>query len=356
MIIKCVSDLFEINTNSMIVELATHRDKQKTENVIKSLKGQITALEILTNLSSDDAYEDAYALESDEDIEDDNSDGMDAEAEVDMSAELKPLIDQIVNNNLISKILEMTRDIEADVRNKLLENESGKQIYDLQEKLLIDSYLCLSNITEIMNIAQLGGGENVKNIWLQLCSRLCSTTDNTDLADGLSCVVRSFTCHVCKAEAGVSLDNVGIDDLEMLVKVYSSYSSEEAANIRTNIVNILGNFGCVATRNISDQSCAVVITKLATWILEIVVNDTCLRVALEGLDKFIDVFGADETDKIFAEQKLTPKLKHILSTIKARISKEKKMMSAEDVAVANTVKLNLQRFVNYKEKRVKNLM
>ena len=161
---------------------------------------------------------------------------------------------------------------------------------------------------------------------------------------------------MCQPEAGVSLANVGIDDLELLVKVYSNYSSEEAANIRTNIVNILGNFGCVATRNTSDQSCVTVITKLATWLLEIVVNDTCLRVALEGLDKFIDVFGADETDKIYAEQKLTSKLNHILNIMKSRISKEKKTMSPEDVAVANTVKLNLQRFVNYKDKRVKNLM
>jgi len=122
---------------------------------------------------------------------------------------------------------------------------------------------------------------------------------------------------------------------------------------RTNIVNILGKFACVAVRNIREQACQDVISKMSSWILDVVIMDGCLRVAVEGLDQFMDVFGADETDTLYANLKLSAKLKHLVPSLKSRISKEKKKLPAEDIAVANTVKLNLQRFISYKDNRLK---
>ena len=117
-------------------------------------------------------------------------------------------------------------------------------------------------------------------------------------------------------------------------------------------MNVLGNLGCVAARNITNPTCSLIVSKLSTWILEVVVQDASLRVALEGLDKFIDIYGGDETDKIFRELNILTKLHHILPQIKSRITKDKKKLG-EDIAVANTVKLNLQRFIKYKEKRMR---
>ena len=118
------------------------------------------------------------------------------------------------------------------------------------------------------------------------------------------------------------------------------------------MVNVLGNLGCVAARNIADSTCSLIVSKLSSWLLDVVVQDASLRVALEGLDKFIDMYGGDETDKIFAELNILTKLHHILPQIKSRITKDKKKLG-EDIAVANTVKLNLQRFIKYKEKRMR---
>ena len=156
-----------------------------------------------------------------------------------------------------------------------------------------------------------------------------------------------------RPEAGVSLDNVGIDDLNQLVNVYSNYCAENAANIRTNIVNILGSFGMVAASKITDPSCKLVITTLSSWIVDTVVTDSCLRVSLEGLDRLFDVFSEDDSDTLFLELNMLAKLKHLQPILKNRIKKERKSLQDEDIAVANTVKLNLQRFVTYKEKRLK---
>ena len=117
-------------------------------------------------------------------------------------------------------------------------------------------------------------------------------------------------------------------------------------------MNVLGNLGCVAARNITDSTCTLIVSKLSSWILEVVVQDASLRVALEGLDKFIDIYGGDETDKIFGELNILTKLHRILPLIKSRITKDKKKLG-DDIAVANTVKLNFQRFIKYKEKRMR---
>ena len=53
----------------------------------------------------------------------------------------------------------------------------------------------------------------------------------------------------------------------------------------------------------------------------------------------MDVFGADETDTLYANLTLSAKLKHLVPSLKSRISKEKKKLPAEDIAVANTVKI-----------------
>jgi len=351
-ILQCISEVLQHDVVNLLNDCKGSLDKQKSEHMNQILKAQITALEIVTNLcSSDEVFDDES--EGDEDVEDVDSEEMDDGNDVDIGSDLKQFIDQIVSINLVQKLFEKTTDVSNEVKDVLLASESGKQIILLLEKLLIDSYLCLSNITELMNISQLGGGENVKNIWLQLCTKLCNKPENLELADGISGAVRSLTGHATKEGSGISLDNIGTNELEQLVTVYNNYSAEESSDTRTNIVNILGKFACVAVRNIREQACQDVISKMSSWILDVVIMDGCLRVAVEGIDQFMDVFGADETDTLYANLKLSAKLKHLVPSLKSRISKEKKKLPAEDIAVANTVKLNLQRFISYKDNRLK---
>ena len=96
----------------------------------------------------------------------------------------------------------------------------------------MDCYLCLSNMTDLMTISQLGGGETVKTVWLGLCSSVCSTSTSTQLLESLSCAVRSLTSQLCREDSGVSLDTVTITDLEQLVAVYSNNVNVESNNTR----------------------------------------------------------------------------------------------------------------------------
>ena len=350
LILECVSTSLDVNTLDLLLQL-DKKDKQKVEALEDSMKAQITALEILTNLSSSE--EECNSEDSDGEMEDNFINDMEGEGRIDIGNDHEIFTNCVTKFNILPKLADRASQLATDAKIVFKESESGQFLLGLHEQLVIDSYLCLSNITEIMTVAQLGGGEAVKTVWLELASKLCAKPEGTDLVDAVSSAVRSLTSQVVRPEAGVSLDNVGIEDLEQLVSVYTNYNTEEAANIRTNIVNILGSFGLVAARNITEPTCRLVITKLSSWILDTVVSDPCLRVSMEGFDRIFDVFSEDDTDSLFSELNLLTKLKHLQPILKSRIKKERTSLQDEDRAVASTIKLNLQRFVVYKEERLK---
>jgi len=348
-IMECVSPCLDVNTLDLLSQLDKN-DKQKVEALADSLNAQITALEILTNLSSFEEVEGYNSEDSDAEIDDNFTNEMEEEGNFDMGRDHEAFIKCVIKFNILVKLVDRASQLTTEAKIVIKESKSGQFLLGLHEKLVTDSYLCLSNVTEIMTVDQLGGGEAVKTVWLDLASKLCAKPEDTDLVDALSSAVRSLTSQVVRPEAGVSLENVGTNDLEQLVSVYSLYNTEKAANIRTNIVNILGGFGMVAARNITDPACKLVITKLTSWILETVVSDACLRVSVEGFDRIFDVFSEDDSDGLFAELNLLTKLKHLQPILQKRIKKESKSLQHEDRAVTSTIKLNLQRFVAYKEK------
>ena len=347
----CVSPCLDVNTLDLLSQLDKN-DKHKVDALADSLNAQITALEILTNLSGFDEVEGYNSEDSDGEMD---VNEIEEEGTFDMGSDHEAFIKCVIKFNILAKLVDRASQLSTDAKIVFKESKSGQFLLGLHEKLVTDSYLCLSNITEIMTVDQLGGGQAVKTVWLDLASKLCAKPEDTTLVDALSSAVRSLTSQVVRPEAGVSLDNVGTDDLEQLVSVYSVYNTEKAANIRTNIVNILGGFGMVAARNITDPACKLVITKLSSWILETVISDPCLRVSVEGFDRIFDVFSEDDSDSLFEELNLLTKLKHLQPVLQKRIKKESKSLQHEDRAVTSTIKLNLQRFIAYKEKALVSL-
>ena len=85
----------------------------------------------------------------------------------------------------------------------------------------------------------------------------------------------------------------------------------------------------------------------------ILIQDSDLRVVTESLDKLFDVFTEDYTDNIFFSLNLIPKLKSIENSFKIKLKMQKGELSPDSVGIINMAKLNLKRFIKYKEKRCK---
>ena len=73
----------------------------------------------------------------------------------------------------------------------------------------------------------------------------------------------------------------------------------------------------------------------------------------ESLDKLFDAFSEDDSDAIFFALDLLPKFRGILHTVKIKMAAQKRDLSADALGPVNMAKLNLQRFIKYKEKRAR---
>jgi hypothetical protein len=86
----------------------------------------------------------------------------------------------------------------------------------------------------------------------------------------------------------------------------------KVASIRLNFVHILGDLAQLAARRVKETGPAAVLGTLATWLLDVGARDVDLRVVAEALDKTFDALAEDDTDEVFAAQKLLPKLRQVI--------------------------------------------
>ena len=365
LIFQSVTEMLELKVSPTIAEVVKTFDKKNIEFLAHWIKIRITALEVLTYIASfndDDGDvsfqtdgEESDAMEDEETMEETD---MEEVKEDGINSDLELFTDFLATTNMHQKVCAATSSpLPTDVKNLLLENEIGQILCSLYETMVIDSYQCITKITKIMTTSQLGAVENVKSIWVNLCRSLCSKPSNLELAEALSRAVRTLTEKAILEESGVLdkiLENVGTNDLEKLVAVYSEYNTDESSKTRANLVNILGNFGCIATKNMLDPDCVIIVTTLATWILDVVMQDVSLRVALEGIDKLMDVFMWDYTDDLLTDLGMMNTLKELSSKLlKNRIKKEKKSLDKDDFVLASTVPQSLKNFIEEKEKKIK---
>ena len=170
MIVSCVDGILKLDSQSIINNItSSSTNKQSIDECSRTLQSQIAALEVLTNLSSPDHSDTSGDnMEASDDEEyDDCGDDMDDGDIVDSSAPVKEFITVLGDYNIIETIsAKLSVSVDAS---QMLGTESYRLIVDLHQKLLIDCYLCLGNLAEILSPHQLGDSvDRVKSLWLQV--------------------------------------------------------------------------------------------------------------------------------------------------------------------------------------------
>jgi len=313
------------------------------------MKAQIAALEIVANLACQDDGEDSSEQFSDDDDFDDSDE--DGKINPEENSAHPMFVEMILKHRIVETILQRANDLPANVKQLSLTTKQGKSLVNLHKQLVIHSFLCLSNLTDSLSLAELGGCESLHQTWAGL-GKICCQKEEDDsqpdlqLVEAASSAMRSSTAKLCADIKASTFLKVTPSDLDQLLAVYSS----PQAAIRTNIVNIMGDLASLAARNLLDENSCKILSLLGAWLVDTAAKDEDLRVVAEALDKLFDIFGEDDSDEIFADLKLLQKLRNILPQMKSRIGQNKKSLG-EDLPIVNMAKANLQRFVKYKEKR-----
>ncbi|OXB83973.1 UNVERIFIED_CONTAM: hypothetical protein H355_015484 [Colinus virginianus] len=140
---------------------------------------------------------------------------------------------------------------------------------------------------------------------------------------------------------------------EQLLALCEASIHSSNANVRVNVVSILGISGSVLAKV---QDTAETLKMIGKFLLEVAMKESSLVVAGEALDALFDVFAdGKEAEKAAVQMKLLPALKEFQPVFKMRIRKEGKgQYSTDQLCVLDNVKMNLRRFIAYQETLGKN--
>lgn len=270
----------------------------------------------------------------------------------DKRMEVNPMFaEMVVGRGLVDRVMAVTSPLPEDVQSRWLENSSGRRVLTHHQELRTRAFLCLSNLTELLSVADLGGVQSLYQTWTSL-GNLCFNTESVDanLLEAATSAMRAVTHKLCNESSGAEMFRLNHSDLDSILAFYSKASEVSQARVRTNTVHIVGEVAIMASRYPEDTVCQQVLSKLSVWLVDTAVTDKDLIVTGEALDKFMDVFTEDSSDLLFARLGLLHKLKHILGPFKDRVEQNKKMLGP-NYPLLYQAKTNLQRFIKYKQKR-----
>ena len=164
--------------------------------------------------------------------------------------------------------------------------------------------------------------------------------------------MRATTQKLLEAKCHEPFDTLCQSDIHKMVE-FGATNPE--ANIRINLVQILGNIGTLSTLPGVNQAFSQNSHLFSQFLLDAAAKDTDIRVVSESLDKIFDMFAEDHTDVLCARINLVNQLKKILPSLKIKIGLVKKGKRQEVeksfLPVVNIAKTNLIRFIKYKENR-----
>lgn len=329
--------------------------KKKIQEYRKLLGAQQQALEILTNLCTEDQESKEVDSEIDdldeiecEDSMDDNESINDNFCKVTSTLPVE-LIEVISNSDLLKKIWNKTLNIDNKVIETLSQSIEGKAILKQVHTLRCRAYLCLHNWISSLDIDILGGVEALYSIWCQIGTVVFKEADVNDieLLESTTAALRATLQKLTEVQAK-TFSKLTPSDIQPMLNGERQCPN---ANVRVNLTRILGNLALIIAND--DNSNKYELMKhISVFLLVTSATESVAWVMAECLDALMDIFSDDETDKLAADIKLTVKLSELIPTFKTMVRQQKKSLG-DNMAIISTVNANIARFIRYKEKRLK---
>lgn len=313
---------------------------RETCNAKNILKAQQIALEIVTNICcSDDDWEEVDSSESssDEVSIDVEMDELDHVTASDVSTEVQNII---TSNHIFNKVLEKIEPV--DIATLLQNAEEQNDIIKSFERLQICALLCCNNLVSSLDVAHLGGLENLHTVWSGLVKLASSQNVMTNLVllEAVTSGMRAVVQKLAELESP-KLVEVTPQDLQFL---YEMEQQCPQPDIKVNAVRIVSTIGCMFAKIPQPHP---FLKDVGMFLLEICCKESDLWVIAESLDAMFDVFGEDHLDPIVKEIQMVERLKSLLPSLKSQIQSKKKSLG-EHYPVISTARINLIRFIKYK--------
>nr|XP_033336474.1 HEAT repeat-containing protein 3 [Megalopta genalis] len=361
--ITVLSETLSINCKQLLSKLISilphekntfsNSHKKTVQESRKLFGAQQQALEILANLCSDDLEnENSSDLEnSDCDI-----DGIDDVCMDDklckMNLSLSLEIIEVFNScDIVKKVWEKTIAVDKDTVEILEQNVEGKAILQQMHILKCRAYLCLNNLVSSVEIDAFGSLEDMYRMWLNIGKVVFKDADpnDTELLESATAAMRAILQRLSEVKANF-FNQLTLDDLQPMLNGERQCTN---ANVRANLIRILGNFALILISNEAPESRELV-KQVTAFLLDACTTESKVWVIAESLDAIMDIYAEDDSDLLANEVELVGKLHTLIPVFKNKMRQQKKILG-DNMAIVSTVNANITRFIKYKERRMRNI-
>ncbi|KAK3913982.1 HEAT repeat-containing protein 3 [Frankliniella fusca] len=310
------------------------------------LQAQLVSLEILANLCSGE--DDAEGMDTDDSESEEMSESSfteDSNCPESVPIEISPdVLEAIVSQRLVTKVWDKTI-LPAENVCEMINEHMGCEIISNRVNLLRrTAFLCLQNLIAVLDLEELGGCNDLYNMWLETTKLVFQKTkaDDLSLLEAATSVMRAAVLRLAQAKA-TQFSSLNADDLQILLKGESQCKDP---NVRANLIRIVGCIGQMLAPTSSPH-----LLVIGKFLLNVASRDPEVWLSAEALDCIFDVFGEDETDKAALDIDLVSKLRSLAAPLKSKVRMQRKSLG-DHYPVVMTATSNLNRFIKYKSKRL----
>lgn len=348
---QCLDKLMEVaagieklGENDEVAEELNNACKQLI-NILSAKRISIEAVANVYTENDDDEDSDGDEMEIDDQLSSDGESLGNEDVGLQDTKSVSPEIETLIKTSGVFDLICSHLDtVDESLRERLCKASLGRELIDHIVHVQRSALLCISNLVPCLN------KHNQHEVDALLTQRLLSLIRrelNGTCANNLHSSLLPEAVSVTRALfAEALLDANAAELVPMLLQMITSFEDDLLA------INAIKLLGCFAVRT-DDMT---QIEFVATVLLQVIDDTTesprakcaSLDVKAEALDNLIDIFAEDhKTDQVVTKMNLLPKLRDLCKRFKAEI-KEQKRRGKKKQPVADTIALNVTRFIKYK--------
>lgn len=329
--------LTKLNTDDLKNEEGNEIVLAKWRDLINILSAKRVSLETLANICSDNDYEDEdmdmdAVSNCSEKVSEDGEDLLDSvtlDPEIESEIVRLRLAEQVLNH------LDSPNDIIKEAFSKVLQ---GREIMALLVSLQKDCLVCINNLAQCLPKEHLSGSLTLSSHLFELVKTEAANSKAQLLPEAVS-VIRALVVN----------NLLVITDSELPLFLGFASKSTNDDLLRVNSTKILGSHASTSFNLAEIES----IVLLLLQIVESADSGAKLDLKAEALDNIMDILSEDKkTDAIILKANITGRLEAISADFRAEVKATRFKEKCKN-PVADTVLLNLKRFIKYKKATVR---
>ncbi|XP_032892255.1 HEAT repeat-containing protein 3 isoform X1 [Amblyraja radiata] len=311
------------------------------------LAAQQTALEIIVNMCcseepSDDEWEEI--------VSSDDSDECVTEGPGSLLSPLclsAEVLSALVNNLIPKKVLEKTVFAESVTVDACTESPPWRPLLAKMMRIQCRALTCLNNLLSTLDVERLGGPAALHTLSQHLTNLVFSQSEIPQDSEFLEAVTGAQRSLMQIMSSNNIPQQQGLS-VEQLMRLCEAGAQCENASARVNVVAMVGISGHILAK---EENTGDTLKVMGDFLLQVMTKDSSLVVVGEALDALIDMFADGlEADRAARQMKLLHALKSFQPVFKSRIQKEGKgNLTIDQRLVLDNVKINLRRFIAYRE-------